>query len=74
MDNLKIRLDRKEDERKARYNEQELKNEDTFEDQTHEDIIDEEELVMLKSMKDYKKQYRDSFSKLKSLKIDLANV
>lgn len=74
MDNLKIRLDRKEDERKARYNEHELKNEDTFEDQTHEDIIDEEELVMLKSMKDYKKQYRDSFSKLKSLKIDLANV
>ena len=74
MENLKIRLDRKEDERKARYNEQELKNEDTFEDQTHEDIIDEEELVMLKSMKDYKKQYRDSFSKLKSLKIDLANV
>jgi hypothetical protein len=74
MDNLKLRLDRKEDERKARYREHELKNEDAFDDQTQEDIIDEEELVMLKQMKDYKKQYRDSFAQLKFMKTDLANI
>ena len=34
-----------------------------------DDIIDEEELVLLRQMKDLKKIYRDSFQKLKSLKL-----
>ena len=33
-----------------------------------EEIIDEEELVMLRAMKDLKKSYRDSFSVLKEEK------
>lgn len=55
IDGLKARLDRKEDERKAKYHELELRNEDAFEEAHHEEIIDEEELVLLKQMKDYKK-------------------
>jgi len=43
--------------------------EDMFEDAGKEDIIDEEELVLLRQMKDLKKVYRDSFSKLKNLKM-----
>lgn len=70
---LKARLDRKEAERKAKYHELEMRNDDAFEEQHHEEIIDEEELVFLKQMKDSKKQYRDSFSQLKDMKIDLAN-
>jgi len=35
-----------------------------------EDIIDEEELVMLREMKDLKKEYRDMFSELKIYKQD----
>lgn len=33
-----------------------------------EEIIDEEELVMLRKMKDLKKIYRDNFSQLKNCK------
>ena len=33
-----------------------------------EEIIDEEELVMLRTMKDLKKAYRDSFNALKEEK------
>ncbi len=73
IDVLKARLDRKEAERKAKYHELEMRNDDAFEEQHHEEIIDEEELVFLKQMKDSKKQYRDSFSQLKDMKIDLAN-
>ena len=73
IDVLKARLDRKEAERKVKYHEIEMRNEDAFEDQQHEEIIDEEELVLLKQMKDSKKQYRDSFATLKDMKIDLAN-
>ena len=33
-----------------------------------EEIIDEEELVMLKEMKDLKRDYRDKYTALKGLK------
>ena len=39
-----------------------------FDQGTSEEIIDEEELVLLRKMKDLKKIYRDNFSKLKSFK------
>lgn len=57
-----MRIDRKEDERKVRMRDEQLKQEDMF-DQTAgvDDIIDEEELVLLRQMKDLKKIYRDSF-------------
>jgi hypothetical protein len=43
---------------------------DAFDDDENEneEIIDEEELVMLKDMKDLKREYRESYSQLKGLK------
>ena len=38
-----------------------------------EEIIDEEELVMLKSLKDLKREYRENFSTLKGVKEELNN-
>ena len=67
IDNLKTRLDRKEDERKVRLRDEQLRQDDMFEEQADE-IIDEEELVMLRKMKDLKKIYRDHFSDLKNCK------
>lgn len=37
-----------------------------------EEIIDEEELVMLRKMKDLKKIYRDNFAELKNYKTEFA--
>lgn len=67
IDALKDRLDRKEEERKVRMNDEQLQQEDMFEEAA-EEIIDEEELVMLRTMKDLKKNYRDSFNALKEEK------
>ena len=39
-----------------------------------EEIIDEEELVLRKQMKDMKKLYRDSFGRLKTQKDNYADV
>lgn len=64
-----MRIDRKEEERKVRMRDEQLKNEDMFDTSSPEEIIDEEELVMLRQMKDLKKIYRDNFQKLKVLKI-----
>lgn len=74
IDKLKVRLDKKEDERRAKNREIDAKHEDMFEEKVNdEDIIDEEELVLLKHMKDQKKQYRDSFAHLKEMKVNLSN-
>ncbi len=57
-----------------------MKNElnlDAFGDEDevpNEEIIDEEELVLLKEMKDLKREYRDNFSKLKGLKQELYSL
>ena len=48
IDALKDRLDRKEEERKVRARDEQLQQEDMFEEAA-EEIIDEEELVMLKA-------------------------
>ena len=42
-----------------------------FEEQV-EEIIDEEELVLLRKMKDLKKIYRDNFANLKNYKLEFA--
>lgn len=48
---------------------------DNFEDDLQqEEIIDEEELILLRQMKDLKRNYRDNFSKLKGLKSDINNL
>jgi hypothetical protein len=77
IDKLSAKLEKKEEERrmntKAAKNQiqMEVFDEDEF---NNEEIIDEEELVMLKSMKDLKRDYRDSYSKLKGLKQELSSL
>lgn len=73
IDQLKAKLDRKEQERKVRLREDQLKGDDGF-DGNQEDIIDEEELVLLREMKDVKKSYREQFSHLKSLKAEFKDA
>ena len=66
IDKLKSQLDKKEDERKADMKHKDLEFED--EEAPNEEIIDEEELMMLKDMKELKREYRDNFNLLKSYK------
>lgn len=47
---------------------------DFDEDVEQEEIIDEEELIMLREMKDLKREYRDNFSKLKGVKSDINSI
>ena len=54
-----------------RLRDEQLKQDDMFEDAA-EEIIDEEELVMLRQMKDLKKTYRDNFTVLKNEKRDFS--
>ena len=68
------RLEKKEDERKLQT--KTMKNEMAYEvfgedDVPQEDIIDEEELIMLRELKDLKKDYRENFNKLKDFKNDI---
>jgi hypothetical protein len=46
-----------------------MRRDDEFNDEP-EEIIDEEELVLLREMKDLKKNYRDLFASLKTAKED----
>lgn len=77
IDLLNNKLEKKEEERKlnnrAARNQMQI---DAFEDDENEneEIIDEEELVMLKDMKDLKRDYRESYSKLKGLKQELSSL
>lgn len=57
---MKRKLDRKEEERKLRMN-QELQNIEE-DGNASEEIIDEEELFLLREMKQQKKIYRDHFN------------
>ena len=54
-----------------RQREEQLRQDDMFEEQA-EEIIDEEELVLLRKMKDLKKIYRDNFADLKNCKMEFA--
>lgn len=56
-----------------RLRDEQLKQEDMFEDAA-EEIIDEEELVMLRQMKDLKKTYRDNFGVLKNEKREFSET
>jgi hypothetical protein len=77
IDSLQTKIDKKEEERKL--NNKAARNQmamEAFEDddEGNEEIIDEEELVMLKDMKDLKRDYRDSYSKLKGFKQELSSL
>ena len=39
-----------------------------------EEIIDEEELMLLKEMKDLKRNYRENYDKLKNLKVEVNDI
>ena len=74
IDTLKEKLDKKEEERKL---EARVKNnEELFEDDDMPTdlIIDEEELMMLKEVKELKRDYRENYSTLKVLKQDINNT
>jgi len=77
IDKLKAKLDKKEEERKAsKINKNDLHVEG-FEDDDdghQDDIIDEEEMVFLREMKNCKRDYRDNYSKLKGLKQELQSL
>lgn len=68
IDNLRGQLDKKEEERRQEKRKLELDFDDGNMD---EEIIDEEELSMLKDMKELKREYRTSFNGLKSIKQEL---
>ena len=75
IDKLKVKLDKKEEERKLQN--RAMKNElamDLEDDVEQEEIIDEEELIMLREMKELKRDYRENFSKLKGLKSDINSL
>lgn len=76
IDKLKQLLDKKEEERKLQNRAQRAEL-DAFADENdvaQEEIIDEEELVLLKELKDMKRDYRDSYGKLKGLKEELLSL
>ena len=51
-------------------------NEELFEDEDmpQDLIIDEEELMMLKDIKELKRDYRENYSQLKVLKQEISNL
>lgn len=72
IDNLKAQLDKKEEERRQDRRKQQLDFDDDQLD--NEEIIDEEELTMLKDMKELKREYRNNFNDLKGLKQELKSL
>ena len=76
MDKVKERLDSKHEEKKAQMREE--FQADAFGDDENtrgvEEIIDEEELMLLKEMKDLKKNYRENFDKLKNFKVEVNDL
>ena len=56
---------------KAQKNEMQMDFDDNF---SVKEIIDEDELVLLKEMKDLKRDYRDNYGKLKELKEEMNSL
>ena len=73
IDGLKAQIDRKEEERKIRHKDDQLHQTDAFKDEP-EEIIDEEELQLLRKMKQFKQEYREKFSVLKNIKGELSEA
>jgi chromosome segregation ATPase len=81
MDRTKSRLDQKGDEKRAQMRNGADFSPDAFDDDGNqgsgnaiEEIIDEEELMLLKEMKDLKKNYREHYDKLKNLKGEVNDI
>ena len=71
LDDIQSKLEKKEEERRIQGQRNQIDLDE--EDMPEEEIIDEEELIMLKSMKDLKRDYRENYSTLKGLKQELHN-
>lgn len=71
MDIVKARLDHKGEEKKLQLKEE--FNSEGFDDEggAAEEIIDEEELMLLKEMKDLKKNYKENYDKFKNIKEEI---
>lgn len=79
MDKVKDRLDQKAEEKKAQLRGGGIDFQGDDDDlggtgSPIEEIIDEEELMLLKEMKDLKKNYRDNYDKLKNIKSEVNDV
>ena len=82
MDKVKTRLDAKAEEKKAQMRNGGNDFQNDFDDDGMgmggnnqiEEIIDEEELMLLKEMKDLKKNYRENYDKLKNLKVEVNDI
>lgn len=74
MDTVKARLDHKAEEKKLQLKEE--FNSEGFDDEggAVEEIIDEEELMLLKEMKDLKKNYKDNYDKFKNYKVEISDL
>lgn len=75
MDKVKARLDHKAEEKKLSLKE-EFNSEGFGDDDggVAEEIIDEEELMLLKEMKDLKKNYKENYDKFKNLKEEINDL
>jgi kinesin family protein 6/9 len=73
IDVIQAKLDKKEEERKLT---QKAKNQfgEADDQESEEVIIDEEELRLLKELKDLKREYRDHYGLLKSNKQELSHL
>ena len=51
-------------------------NSEGFDDEggASEEIIDEEELMLLKEMKDLKRNYKDNYDRFKNLKVEINDL
>jgi len=81
MDKIKARLDSKAEEKKAQMRNGGADFQQDFDDDGMgggngqiEEIIDEEELMLLKEMKDLKKNYRENYDKLKNQKVEVNDI
>lgn len=75
MDKVKTKLDDKAHEKKMQLKDE--FNSEAFGDEEGagvEDIIDEEELMLLKEMKDLKKSYREHYDRMKQLKVEINDL
>jgi hypothetical protein len=74
IDGIQAFLDKKEDERKMVAKKNDFTGFDEEEEGANDVIIDEEELKLLKELKDSKRDYRDNYSRLKGLKQELVSL
>mmetsp|Transcript_23266 Transcript_23266/g.17688 ORF Transcript_23266/g.17688 Transcript_23266/m.17688 type:complete len:161 (-) Transcript_23266:215-697(-) len=74
MDKVQLRLDAKGEEKAMQQKRGDFGGVEEDEGGRMDEIIDEEELMLLKEMKDLKKAYKENFHQLKNLKADVNSL